>query len=90
MQKELVEVYFKIKKDYPEEEYINRVKSAIDRDDVDGVIMTFNDGISIIIAEMERCTLNLEDYKKFITEKINKEFTNEILKIDFIFEGDEG
>ena len=86
MEKELTEIYLKTKKGYPVDQYIERIKSSIDRDDVEGVIMPFDEGISVIVADMRKCELSLEDYKKFITEKINKEFSNEILEIDFIFE----
>lgn len=88
MKSELVEIFINTpNKDYDVKSTLDRIESAIDRDDVHGVMLPFDEGISVFIESMEE-SIEIDEYKKFITERLVAEFGDEINEIEFIFEGE--
>jgi len=83
---ELTEIFINVNdENYDEDATISRVLKAIDRDDVDGVLMAFTQGISVFIESVNNPDLNLEQYQEFVISSLKSEFNDEIGEIVFNF-----
>ncbi|AGN30148.1 hypothetical protein VPFG_00146 [Vibrio phage nt-1] len=83
---DLTEIFINIPdENYDADDYENRVLAAIDRDDVHGVMMSFTQGISLFIENIDNSDLDMSEYEAFVIEKLETEFGDEIGEIEFIF-----
>lgn len=83
---DLTEIFINFEReDYDADDAIERALKAIDRPEIDGVLMPFKQGISVFIESVNDTELTLEEYKERVSKQLADEFGDSIGDIEFIF-----
>ena len=83
---DLTEIFINMKdENYDADTTIELVKNAIDRDDVNGVMLPFTQGVSVFIEEINNPELDLAQYEEFVVSNLEKVLSDEMGEIQFIF-----
>ena len=78
------ELFIELKKGFNKEEAMDNIEKAIDRDDLHGVFLPFDSGISIFFEDIPK-TLDIDAYKTFVESKIKEIFSDQLITIQYEF-----
>ncbi|CAL9968791.1 hypothetical protein VPHK567_0132 [Vibrio phage K567] len=83
---DLTEIFINMNdENYDADTTLDIVKKAIDRDDVDGVMLAFTQGVSVFIEEITNPELDLAQYEEFVVSNLEKVLGDKMGEIEFIF-----
>ncbi len=78
------ELFIGLKKGFNKEEAMDKIEKAIDRDDLHGVFLPLDSGVSIFFDEIPK-TLDVEVYKTFVETKMKEVFSDQLITIEYEF-----